>query len=52
MLQSHQQFPPALEKIVCAGSLLTLRYFLTVLPDGFRQNAQENCQNARKNAPA
>ncbi len=23
-----------------------------VLPDGFRQNAQENCQNARKNAPA
>ncbi len=23
-----------------------------VLPDGFRQNARENCQNARKNAPA
>ncbi len=23
-----------------------------VLPDGFRQNARENCQNARINAPA
>ncbi len=24
----------------------------SALPDGFRQNARENCQNARKNAPA
>ncbi len=26
--------------------------YCTVLADRFRQNAQENCQNARKNAPA
>ena len=25
---------------------------LPVLPDGFRQNARENSENARKNAPA
>ncbi len=49
MLQSHQQFPPALEKIVCAGSLLTLRYFFkcVFIPIGSLQFVEQIRDNGR-----